>query len=41
MDCQNIVLNAIDTILAWELPEECLEDALQMQLWRGDCLSIE
>lgn len=41
MNYQNTVLNAIDTILAWELPEECLEDALQMQLWRGDCLSIE
>ena len=41
MNFQNIVLNASDTILAWELPEECLADALRMQLWSGDCLSIE
>jgi len=36
MNCQNIVLNAIDTILAWELPDECFENALRMQLWRGE-----
>lgn len=41
MNCQNIVLNAIDTILACDIPDACFEDALRMQLWRGDCPSIE
>jgi hypothetical protein len=32
MICSNNVLNAIDTILAWNLSDECFEDALRMQL---------
>jgi hypothetical protein len=31
MHCQNYLLDAIDQVLAWDLPDEVLADAVQAQ----------
>lgn len=32
MNCQNLILDAVDVVLAWNLPEEALPDAVSAQL---------
>lgn len=32
MNCQNLILNAVDVALAWNLPEEALPGAVSAQL---------
>jgi hypothetical protein len=30
-DFQDLILNAIETVLAWDLPDECITDAVNDQ----------
>jgi len=38
---QNICLDAIETVLAWNIPDELLSDAIQSQVCLMACLAPE
>ena len=41
MDYQSYFLDAIETVLAWDLPEELFADAVQSQVCLMACLDPE